>query len=148
MGLIRTKSKKKTLINKNRLNALYSRMRDNKIDFDGLHLVESIHDEKFVKYVEELENERQNDDFEDISSDEEPEAVNGNFNLLIFFFYYSHNFLEQNCVVCKSKKPNFIYNKCSHLVLCSECAGILIINNNFVCVLCRAMNTKIKQVYM
>lgn len=61
-------------------------MRDNKIDFDGLHLVESIHDEKFVKYVEELENERQNDDFEDISFDEEPEAVNGNFNLLIFFF--------------------------------------------------------------
>lgn len=88
MGLIRTKSKKKTLINKNRLNALYSRMRDNKIDFDGLHLVESIHDEKFVKYVEELENERQNDDFEDISSDEEPEAVNGNFNLLIFFLLF------------------------------------------------------------
>lgn len=78
MGLIRTKSKKKSLICKNRLNALYSRMRNDDVEFDGLHLVESIHDDKFVKYVEELENERQSnsDSFDDdhISSDDESDV--------------------------------------------------------------------------
>lgn len=78
MGLIRTKSKKKSLICKNRLNALYSRMRNDDVEFDGLHLVESIHDDKFVQYVEELENERQSnsDSFDDdhISSDDESDV--------------------------------------------------------------------------
>lgn len=60
-------------------------MRDNRIDFDGLHFVESLHDEKFVMYVEHLENERldaiEDEDEEDISSEEEPEAVLGKFVL-------------------------------------------------------------------
>lgn len=81
MGIIRTKSKKKSLICENRLNSMYSRMRNNRVDFDGLHFVESLHDEKFVMYVEELENERLDitEDEGDISSEDEPEAVSGKF---------------------------------------------------------------------
>lgn len=83
MGIIRTKSKKKSIICKNRLNSMYSRMRNNRVDFDGLHFVESLHDEKFVLYVEELENERlgisDDEDEADISSEDEPEASSGKF---------------------------------------------------------------------
>lgn len=83
MGIMRTKSKKKSIICKHRLNSMYSRMRNNKVDFDGLHFVETLHDEKFVLYVEELENERlaisDDEDEGDISSEDEPEASFGKF---------------------------------------------------------------------
>lgn len=113
-------------------------MRDNSVDFDGLHLVESIHDNEFVKHVEDLENKRQNnsenfdDDYdEEISSEDEPDSGDD----------------KENCSVCKCQPPEFIYNKCSHYILCATCADILIQGNNLVCVLCRAVNTKSKRVY-
>lgn len=94
MGQIRTKSKKKSLICKNRLNALYSHMRNDKVSFDGLNLVESIHDNKFVEYIEELVNERLNNEesFNDdeISSEDEDNSVavdSGNSYLLACTFF-------------------------------------------------------------
>lgn len=63
-------------------------MRDGKVNFDGLNLVETIHDNKFVEYVEELENERlssQEDlDDEEIYSEDEGDTIDNSGNSYLF----------------------------------------------------------------